>query len=168
MSLLNEFPLDGVDLDRRVNEVLGVPGVSMMEPEDGPGVRYVKYISLDSEAQREAGFGRILEFFVETRVAAPPKNGDGYVMDEVQTISGVMMRRGMGKTESDDHKMVAYFVDGERFISEYLTDTVSRIRCARWFEEFRNKSAFDDEVLETVNRNYLPSLDRDHFKKVLH
>ena len=60
MSLLNEFPLDGVDLDRRVNDVLGVPGVSMMEPEDGPGVRYVKYISLDSEAQREAGFGRIL------------------------------------------------------------------------------------------------------------
>lgn len=167
MSLLDEFPLDGVDLNRRVNDVLGVPGVSMLEPDDSPGVRYVKFISLDNEAQRESGYGRILEFFVESKVAAPPKDVDGYVMDEVQVVSGVMMRRGMGKTESGDYKMVAYFVDEERFIDQFLTDTVSRIRCARWFEEYRNRAAFDDEVLETVNRDYLPSLNRDHFKKVL-
>ena len=88
-------------------------------------------------------------------------------MDEVQIVAGVMMRRGLGKTENGDYKMVAYFVDEERFVDEFLTDTVSRIRCARWFDEYRNRAAFDDEVLETVNRDYLPSLNRDHFKKFL-
>jgi hypothetical protein len=170
MSLLDEYPLDDVDLDRRVNDVLGVPGVNMGEPEGSPGVRYCKFISLDPESTRAAGHGRLLEFFVESRVLGPPRNRDGYMLDEIKLVSGVMMRRGLGRTSEGGYKMVGQFVPEDRFVESFLHDPVAKIRAARWFSEFRERAMFDEEVLEVVNRDFLPSLDHDpdHFKKVLH
>jgi hypothetical protein len=172
MSLLEEYPLDDIDLDRRVNDVLGVPSVNSYQPDDGPGIRYCKFITLDKdEVTREAGTGRLLEFFVEAKVDSMPLNMDrGYTMDEVKIVSGVMMRRGIGKTESGEQRVVAQYMPEETFIEEFLHDKVAKIRAARWFAEFRGRAAFDEDTLDTVNRSFVPSLDsdRDHFKKVYH
>ncbi len=171
MSLLEEYPLDGIDLDRRVNDVLGVPSVSTHHPDgEGPGIRFCRFISLDTEEQREAGRGRLLEFFVEAKVDDMPRSMDGYEMDEVKITSGVMMRQGLGKTLSGEHRTLAQYMPEERFIEEFLNDKVAKIRAARWFAEFKQRAAFDEATLETVNAQFVPTLeqDKEKFKKVYH
>lgn len=163
---LEEFPLDGIDLDRRVNDVLGVPGVHSSQPEDGPGIRYSKFVSLDQEGEKR------LEFFVETKVDQMPRNRNGYELDEVKMVTGVMMRQRIGRTETGFPRVVESYIPEERFVEDLLTDKVAQIRAARWFAEYKARAAFDDETLESVNEKFVPGLPRDPdknpFVKVYH
>lgn len=163
---LEDYPLDDVDIDTKISENLALPGISSYHPEDGPGVRYSKFIPLDEMRSR------LVEFFVEAKINDMPSDiHQGYVLEDVKMVSGVMMRRKFGEMPTGEWRTVSQYLPEERFIEEFLNDPSTKIKVYQWFAEIRSRAEFDDDTLASVNQSLLPTLsedpDKNPFKRVL-
>lgn len=151
-DIFEVFPIDGIDLDSRIQDILDQPGFGHRAPDEAAGIRFSKFISLDPTLENR--YARIIELFVESRVEGPPKStADGFQHDEVKFVEGAMLFKSLLHEEGRITRIGSY-MPKDTFIKKMVTSPAIKIKLERWYDTHREMADFDDESLQRVSSNW--------------